>query len=165
MKVENHVSVHSNLNLNGFSNSGGTDRTHRTANLGKEVIERKIVDWDYILNFRFPKPASNFKEGGRRGGTASVKHLMCQWLWWRTIRMLLSVNKHILVSCSSLSISIVGQTNSVYSYYHSIVILCFITYPNFLESLASSLPCPQQTRSRWHAINPLPTGKSWAPPH
>lgn len=38
MKVENHISVHSNLNLNGFSNSGGTDRTHKTANLGKEVI-------------------------------------------------------------------------------------------------------------------------------
>ena len=38
MKVENHVSVHSNLNLNGFSNSGGTERSHKTTNLGKEVI-------------------------------------------------------------------------------------------------------------------------------
>lgn len=39
MKVENHISVHSNLNLNGFSTSGGSERTHthRAANLGKEV--------------------------------------------------------------------------------------------------------------------------------
>lgn len=37
MKVENHISVHSNLNLNGFSNSGGTDKKHNQANLGKEV--------------------------------------------------------------------------------------------------------------------------------
>lgn len=37
MKVENHISVHSNLNLNGFSNSGGTDRSHKN-NIGKEVI-------------------------------------------------------------------------------------------------------------------------------
>lgn len=37
-KVENHISVHSNLNLNGFSTSGGTERSHKTTTLGKEVI-------------------------------------------------------------------------------------------------------------------------------
>lgn len=111
MKVENHVSVHSNLNLNGFSNSGGTDRTHRTANLGKEVILRRMVIWwvwdcggNTSCNFRFHDISnirflSSKKAVGeaRRGGTASVKLLMNWRWWWRTIRMLLSVNKHILV--------------------------------------------------------------------
>lgn len=42
MKVENHISIHSNLNLNGFSNSGGLDRQHRATNLGKEVNDERL---------------------------------------------------------------------------------------------------------------------------
>lgn len=46
-KIENHLSMHSNLNLNGFGSQ--SDRTNTAKHIGKEVIYLRLCDFAFDL--------------------------------------------------------------------------------------------------------------------